>query len=178
MLDSFSIHRAPFAVDTSRQILDSCSIAISCVFILDRSRYLSMHREIGVPINRVRAMFSSFLPYLSWQKMSPHLPYHHSLTPNLIPKRSSASRSFFFFGMMLSHSFILHFISFDQTFGVFENFWDFFKIIEGFAKFLEWVFVWMILNHHAFQHLHFNYIFMHYRCVLYMLNWCVLLGLD
>ena len=25
---------------------------------------------------------------------------------------------------------------------------------------------------------HFNYIFMHYRCVLYMLNCCVLLGLD
>ena len=178
MLDSFSIHRAPFAVDTSRQILDSCSIAISRIFILDRSRYLSMHREIGVPINRVRAMFSSFLPYLSWQKMSPHLPYHHSLTPNLIPKRSSASRSFFFSGMMLSHSFILHFISFDLTFRVFENFWDFFKIVEGFAKFLEWVFVWMILNHHALQHLHFNYTFMYYRCVLYMLNWCVLLGLD
>ena len=28
------------------------------------------------------------------------------------------------------------------------------------------------------SHLHFNYIFMHYRCVLYMLNSCVLVGLD
>ena len=28
------------------------------------------------------------------------------------------------------------------------------------------------------SHVHFNYIFMHYRCVLYMLNCCVLLGLD
>ena len=28
------------------------------------------------------------------------------------------------------------------------------------------------------SHLHYNYIFMHYRCVLYMLNCCVLLGLD
>ena len=27
-------------------------------------------------------------------------------------------------------------------------------------------------------HEHVNYIFMHYRCVLYMLNCCVLLGLD
>ena len=27
-------------------------------------------------------------------------------------------------------------------------------------------------------HLHFNYIFMHYRCVLCMLNTCVLVGLD
>ena len=27
-------------------------------------------------------------------------------------------------------------------------------------------------------HEHFNYIFMHFRCVLYMLSRCVLLGLD
>ena len=28
------------------------------------------------------------------------------------------------------------------------------------------------------SHLHYNYIFMHYRCVIYKLNCCVLLGLD
>ena len=28
------------------------------------------------------------------------------------------------------------------------------------------------------SHLHYNYIFMHYRCMLYMLICCVLLGLD
>ena len=28
------------------------------------------------------------------------------------------------------------------------------------------------------SHVHFNYILMHYICVLYMLNGCVLLGLD
>ena len=31
---------------------------------------------------------------------------------------------------------------------------------------------------HIAFHEHFNYIFMHYRCVLYMLNCCVLLGLN
>ena len=86
-------------------------------------------------------MFSSFLLDLSRQKTSPYLPNHLSLTPNLIPKRSSASRSFFFSGMMLSYSLIMHFISFDLTFGVFENFSDFFKIVEVYAKFLGWVFV-------------------------------------
>ena len=141
MLNSFLIHQAPFAMDTSQQILDSCSIAISHIFNLDRSRFLSNHRETGVPINRVCAMFSSFLLDLSRQKTSPCLPNHLSFTPNLIPKRSSASRSFFFSNMMFSLSLIIHFISFDLTFGVFENFWDFFKIVEVFAKFLGWVFV-------------------------------------
>ena len=63
--------------------------------------------------------------------------------------------------------FIMHFISFDLTFGVLENLWDFFfQITEVFAKFLGWVlFKWSIL-------------FVHYRCVQYMLNWCVLVGLD
>ena len=28
------------------------------------------------------------------------------------------------------------------------------------------------------SHFHYNYIFMYYSCVLYMLNWCVLVGLD
>ena len=71
-----------------------------------------------------------------------HLFYNMlAFTPNLIPKRSSASRSFFFSSMMLSHSLIMHFISFDLTFGVLEDFWDFFKIVKVFAKFLGWVFV-------------------------------------
>ena len=141
MLDSFSIHQAPFVVDTSQQILDSCLIAISRVFNLNKSQYLSIHRETGVPINRVCAMFSSFLLDLSRQKTSPRLPNHLSFTLNLIPKRSSAFRSFFFSSMMFSLSLIIHFISFDLTFEVFENFWDFFKIVEVFAKFLGWVFV-------------------------------------
>ena len=121
--------------------LDSSSIAISHVLILDSSRQLSIHQETGISINRIRATFLSFLLDLSRSFLTSHLPKHLSLTPNLFPKWSSASRSLFFSGMMLSHSLFMNFLSLDLTFGVFENFWDFFKIVEVFVKVLGWVFV-------------------------------------
>ena len=65
MLDSVSIHRAPFAMDTSRHILDSSSTANSRVFILDGSRHLSIHQETGISLYRVYATFLSFLFDLS-----------------------------------------------------------------------------------------------------------------
>ena len=114
--------------------LDSSSITFSCVLILNSSWHLSIHQETEISINRVCV---TFLLGLSRQNLSLHLPKPFSLTPNLFPKWSSAFRSFFFSGMMLSHSFIMHFISCDQTFGVFENFWDLLR----FLQILGWVFV-------------------------------------
>ena len=65
-----------------------------------------------------------------------------------------------------------------------HNFWDFLKNL-GFLKIDEFSTIFWVgfcLNDFKCSciplPLHFNHIFMHYRCVLYMLNCCVLLGLD
>ena len=72
----------------------------------------------------------------------------------------------------------MHFMIFDLTFGFFDKLWGFSK----FWSFCENFGLGFCLNDFKSScitlHLHFNYIFMHYRCVLYMLNCCVLLDLD
>ena len=131
MLNNSSIHQAPFAMDTSQKILDSSLTANSRVFILDTFRCLSICHETRFSINRVYA--------ISRQNLSLHLPKPLSLTPNLFPTHYLVSRSSFFSGIMLSYSLIMHFISFNLTFGIFETFWEFFKIVEVFDKVLGWV---------------------------------------
>ena len=72
----------------------------------------------------------------------------------------------------------MHFIFYDLTFGVCWKFWGF----SNLKRFLQNFWDGICFNDPKCScialHLHFNYIFMHYRCVLYMLNCCVLLGLD
>ena len=70
------------------------------------------------------------------------------------------------------HAFGPRFWDFLKIFGVFQNWWSFCKIFglglcpnvvkSSYISFCE----------------HFNYIVMHFRCVLYMLSCCVLVGLD
>ena len=60
MLDSLSIHQAPFAVDTSRQIPDSSSTDNSHILKLDTSQHLSIHRALCFSLYRVRANFLHF----------------------------------------------------------------------------------------------------------------------
>ena len=110
--------------------------------------------------------------------MSSHLPKHLSLTPNIFPTLSSVSRSLHFSGMILFHSLIMHYIFCDLTFGVCWKIWGFSKL----KRFLQNFWDGFCFNDPKWScialHLHFNYIYMHYRCVLYMLNSYVLVGLD
>ena len=46
-----------------------------------------------------------------------------------------------------------------------RNFWDGFCVKDPKCSYIA-------------SHLHFNYMFMHFRCVITMLNCCVLVGLD
>ena len=80
--------------------------------------------------------------------------------------------------MSLIHSFIMHFIFYDLTFGVCWKFWGFSNLKRFLQNFLDGICFNDPKCSCIALHLHFNYIFMHYRCVLYMLNCCVLLGLD
>ena len=123
-------------------------------------------------------IFSSFLPDFSPQCLSLHLPKLFSITPNLFPMCFSALRSF----LHLVWSCFLY--SYHAFHFFLHNFWDFLKNL-GFFKIDEFstnFWVGFCLNDFKCSciplHLHFNHIFMHYRCVLYMLNCCVLLGLD
>ena len=116
--------------------LDSFSIAISRLF---NSRHLFIHHETGISIYRVCFFFSSFLPNLSQQFMSPHLPKLFSITPNLFPKFFSASRSFLHlvwsYSLYSYHAF--HFFFFYLTFGTFLKNLGFFKIDEFSTNFWD-----------------------------------------
>ena len=69
----------------------------------------------------------------------------------------------------------MHFILLDLGFW---KFLGFFKIDEVFVKFLGWVlFKWSSMLMHCIT-FSFSQCFMHFRCVFYMLKWCVLVGLD
>ena len=72
----------------------------------------------------------------------------------------------------------MHFIPFDLTFGIFDQLWGFSKFWRFFELFGMGFCSDDFKSSCVALHLHFNYIFMHFRCVLYMLNCCVLLGLD
>ena len=160
-------------------MLDSSSIAISRFLIFDSSRHLLIHQEIGISIYRVRVTFLSFPLYLFRSFLTSYLPKHLSLTPNHFPTQSSVARLISSFGMILL---LLFYHAFHPLWPNFWDFWKnlgFFKFNEVFPKFLGWGFCLNDFKSSCIAlHLHFNYIFMHYRCVLYMLNCCVLLGLD
>ena len=64
----------------------------------------------------------------------------------------------------------MHFIPFDLTFGIFENFWGFSKLMKFLWNFWDGCCLNEFKNSCITSHLHYNYIFMHFRCVLYMLN--------
>ena len=66
-----------------------------------------------------------------------------------------------------------------------SRFWVFLKIFGGFSKLMK--FLWNFWDGFCVNdpkcscitsHLHFNYMFRHFRCVITMLNCCVLVGLD
>ena len=146
----------------ARQLLNnylnpSRSFSLKHAFlILDRSRYFSIYQETGIPVNRVRAMFSPFLPDLSRQKTSFHLPKHLSLTLNHFPTLSSISRSLPSSSMILFHSFLMHFIFCDLTFGGCWKIWGFSSLMR-FAKFLVWFFLNDFKSSCIASHVHFNY---------------------
>ena len=73
----------------------------------------------------------------------------------------------------------MHFIDFDLTFGLFENFLGFFKINEVFVKFLGWVFFFFKKKKSCItSHLHYNTVSCILRCVFTLLQTSVLVGLD
>ena len=80
-------------------------------------------------------------------------------------------------------SFIMHFIHLDLGFWFFFFFFfwkflGFFKIVELFVKFLGWVlFKWSYMIMHCITFA-FSQCFMQYRCVISLLEPCVLVGLD
>ena len=102
---------------------------------------------------------------------------HQSLQTSFLSVLRS-QRAFSSSSMSLIHSFIIHFIFYDLTFGVCWKIWGF----SNLKRFLQNFWDGICFNDPKCScialHLHFNYIFMHYSCVLYMLNCCVLLGLD
>ena len=72
----------------------------------------------------------------------------------------------------------MHFIHLDLGFGFFKIFLGFFKIDELFVKFLGWILLkWSYMLMHCIT-FEFSQCFMHFRCVLYMLESCVLVCLD
>ena len=79
---------------------------------------------------------------------------------------------------MIPLSLFLHaFHTFRPRFLGFWKFLGFFKIDEVFVKFLGWVlFKWSCMLLHCITFT-FSQCFMHFRCVFYMLEWCVLVGL-
>ena len=131
MLDNFSIHQAPFAADTFRQILNSSSIANSHLLNLNTSRSIELYDflYIGSAWD-----FSHFLQSLS---IETHLCLSQTpqTQPLHFPTWSSTQIKFSSYGMILFLSCIMHFI-FWPKFWVFEKFLGFFKIDEVFAKFL------------------------------------------
>ena len=154
MLDSFSIHWAPFAVDTFRQILDNSSTTDSRVLNLDTSRSVEIYVFLYI---RSARKFSHFLWSLS-------IDSHFSLSqtpqtqPLHIPHLIFGPNQVFFLWYDLISLLYHAFHSFLPKFWVFENFLVFFKIDEVFAKFLGWVLLKWVLKHHA----------LHYICIITM----------
>ena len=124
MLDRCSIHRAPFAMDTSRQILDSSLTDNSHVLKLNTSWHLSIHQALCFSLYRVHM---NFLHFSSISLNSFRLLIFPNLSLKLQtsnPSVFSSQRTFSSSGMSLFHSFIIHFMHSDQTFRVFQNWWS------------------------------------------------------
>ena len=68
----------------------------------------------------------------------------------------------------------MHFMIFYLTFGICDKLWGFSKFWSFCAIFGTGFCLNVFRTSWIGLHLHFNYIFMHYRCVLYMLNGCVI----
>ena len=122
--------------------------------------------------------FLSFLTDLSRYFLTSHLSQTLHTQPIHIPHLIfSPNHAFFIYNDLISllyHAF--HW--FWPKFWVFKKFLGFFKIDEVFAKFLGWVlFKWSCMLIHCITFA-FSQCFMHFRCVFYMLKWCVLVGLD
>ena len=115
---------------------------------------------------------------LSRQKRFSPSPKHLKLNLFNFLTLSSVSSLHSSSGMMFSHS--LSYISciFYLTFGVVEHFWGFSKLMSLSQIFGMGIYLNDLKSSCITSHEHFNYIFMHYRCVLYTLNCCVLLDLD
>ena len=129
---------------------------------LDPSRIMVFYIEI-------QRDFSLIFLDLSRLFLTPHLPKHPSLTLNLFPTQSSASR-------LISFSSMILFLSFNHAFHLlWPNFWGFWKIL-GFSKlmrFLQTFWVGCCLNDLKCSciasHLDFNNV----SCILdvYLLCW-------
>ena len=146
MLDSFSIHRAPFVVDTSQQIVDSYSTTNSCILNLDTSRSVELYDfiYIYIYIYIFQHIFLSFsLIFLNRFSLSlSQTPQTQTLhIPHLI---FSPNQVFFIWYDLIS--LLYHaFHSFWPKFWVFEKFLGFLKIDEVFAKFFGWVLLKRVL---------------------------------
>ena len=133
MLDSFLIHRTPFIVNTSWQILDSSSIANSRLF---KARHLSIHQALWFSIYRVSVKILSFSPISLDRNSLLSLPNSSNSTSShspldLRPKSSSLHLVWSYFSLVSCISFFL------PKFWVFEKLLEFFKIDEVFDNF--WV---------------------------------------
>ena len=73
--------------------------------------------------------------------------------------------------------FIMHFIPFDLTFGIFDKRWGFSKF-WGVCKIFGMGFYSNGLNHHALHHICILTMIHAFRCMINMLKWCALVGLD
>ena len=150
MLDSFLIHRAPFAVDTSRQILDSSLIVNSRVLKLDTFRHLSIHQALWFSIYRVSAKIISFST-ISLDRFSllSH-PNSSNSTLSLLHLIFCQNQVFFIWYDLISllyhafHSFLPKFWVFSKLMRFLLNFWVGFCLNE--------------LKHHA----------LHYICIITM----------
>ena len=122
MLDSFSIHRIPFAVDTSQQILDSSSTTNSRVLKLNTSWSIKLYVFLYIRFSAIFSHFPSiFLDKKSYLPLPKQFTSHSSSSPLILrsnPCIFTLVWSFFY-------PLIIHFMHSDLTFGVFQNFWGF-----------------------------------------------------
>ena len=142
-----------------------------------------IHWALWFSIYMLQHDFLSFLFDLSQQKITSLSPKHFSITPFIFPIHPLVWSLHFYSGMIF-------FLSFYHTFhALWPNFWvffffffwkflGFFKIDEVFLKFLGWfLFKWSTMFMHCITFA-FLTMFMNFRCVFTLLQWCVLVGLD
>ena len=168
MLDSFSIHRIPFAVDTSQQILDNSSTTNSRVLKLDTSWSIELYVFLYIRFNAIFSHFSPiFLDKKSYLPLPKQFTSHSSSSPLIL--RSNPC----IFTLVWSsfYPLIIHFMHSDLTFGVFENFWGFSKLMKYLWNFWDGFCLNEFKSSCIASHLHYNNV----SCILdvYLLCWIV-----
>ena len=143
-LTANSIHRAPLLWKPLDSSSIASSIAISRAFLfstaLDSSRSVENYDflyvgSLGFQIISPRSL--SIIFDLSTSQTSLSLIEIHFPTQSLVSRSTPLS------GMILFHPLIMHFISFDLKFGVFEKFWDFSNLLRFLQNFWDgFVFKW------------------------------------